>query len=609
MADSLTQSLSIDLKEAYDIINQSNLVIFKWTLSEDIPTDFVSDSISIFGYNPEDFYTGELKDYWEFVYAEDRERVKSELYHARSHGKSNYRNQYRVICKNGEIRWIEEWVLHERSKDGKLITEKGIIRDITESVIVSEKLKESEARYKELFENASALIFTFDPKGSITSYNHSFADLLSLPYNCNDLKIEDYLSTETKDQLVNMVFFDYCINHIESRLEVKFIDSLGKEIHVELNNRVIFHQGKINELQAIGNDISDKKMAEAQIRYLTEHDPLTGLNNRLFFDEKLAELEKNDEKSVGIIMGDVNGLKMVNDAFGHKTGDQMLVAISDVLKEIFTSPKDTISRLSGDEFAIITHERNIPELIDGIQAACQKLTQFPFVVDISLGYSIRKKVTQSLDSVFREADHLMYRNKLRRSKRIKLGMIDSLKNQLEVKSIETSRHSQRMGTIAQAFGAFIELNDTVLEELLLAVSVHDIGMVSVDKKIIDKKGNLSIAEYKEVMKHSEIGYHLLIATPSLAGVGEDVLSHHENYDGSGYPQGLKAHEIPFVSRIIAIIDSYETLTGNKTYRTALSSEDALTELLNYKGIKYDPEILDDFVAYIRYSEKSKSVLV
>ena len=137
---------SINLKEAYDIINKSNLVIFKWTLSEDVPTDFVSENISLFGYTPEDFYQGELRDYWAFVYPDDRERVKSELYKARTNGKTNYRSQYRVICKNGEIRWIEEWVIHERDEHGLLRHEKGIIRDITESIIISEKLKESEYR-------------------------------------------------------------------------------------------------------------------------------------------------------------------------------------------------------------------------------------------------------------------------------------------------------------------------------------------------------------------------------------------------------------------------------------------------------------------------------
>lgn len=126
-------------------------MIFKWTLSEDVPTDFVSENISLFGYAPEDFYQGELRDYWEFVYPDDRERVKTELYKARTNGKSNYRSQYRVICKNGEIRWIEEWVIHERDAHGLLRHEKGIISDITDSIIVSEKLKESEYRYKELF--------------------------------------------------------------------------------------------------------------------------------------------------------------------------------------------------------------------------------------------------------------------------------------------------------------------------------------------------------------------------------------------------------------------------------------------------------------------------
>ena len=112
--NNLNMRLSEELEEAYDIINKTNLVIFKWTLSEDVPTDYVSDNIKLFGYKPEDFYVGALKDYWEFVFNEDRDRVKTELYWAREHGRNNYKNQYRVICKNGEVKWVEEWVIHER---------------------------------------------------------------------------------------------------------------------------------------------------------------------------------------------------------------------------------------------------------------------------------------------------------------------------------------------------------------------------------------------------------------------------------------------------------------------------------------------------------------
>lgn len=593
--NNLNMRLSEELEEAYDIINKTNLVIFKWTLSEDIPTDFVSDNIKLFGYDPEDFYTGALKDYWEFVYQEDRDRVKIELYWAREHGKQNYKNQYRVICKNGELKWVEEWVIHERDDSGKLIHEKGIIRDITDSVIISEKLKESESRYKELFDNASALIWTFKEDGRLTSYNKSFADMMGITFNNSNHTIEQFFSKSTMDRIGNQSVFSYFLDHINSRIEIEMINKNGAIYAIELHMRIVYKNNQIDELQAVGNDVTDKKIAEAKIKYLTEHDTLTGLNNRLFFDRQLERLEKEEVHNLSIIIGDINGLKMVNDAFGHKMGDQMLMEVSKVLMAIFNNKDDVISRLSGDEFAIISQTRNIPAKIDEIQTACQKLVQFSFVVDISLGYSIRKKMTQSLDSIFREADHQMYRNKLHRTKKIKMNMIESLKSQLEAKSIETTMHSERMTVLAEKMGMFLKLNVATVEELILATSMHDIGMVSVDNSIVMKPDKLTQEEFKEIMKHSEIGYHLLVATPSLAGIGEYVLAHHENYDGSGYPQGLKGLEIPLLSRIIAIIDGYESMTHDRPYRNAYSHEMAMNDIMAQSGKKYDPNLVLAFI--------------
>ena len=593
--NNLNMRLSEELEEAYDIINKTNLVIFKWTLSEDVPTDYVSDNIKLFGYKPEDFYVGALKDYWEFVYGEDRDRVKTELYWAREHGRKNYKNQYRVICKNGEVKWVEEWVIHERDDQGKLIHEKGIIRDITESVIISEKLRESESRYKELFDNASALIWTFKEDGQLTSYNNSFAEMMGITFYSSGHTIERFLSKKTMDKIGQQSVFTYFLDHINTRIEIEMINQMGAMFAIELHTRIVYKNAQIHELQAVGNDVTDKKMAEAKIKYLTEHDTLTGLNNRLYFDRQLSQLENEDVHNLSIIIGDINGLKMVNDAFGHKMGDEMLIEVSKVLMAIFDNEGDVISRLSGDEFAIITQTRNIPAKIDAIQTACQKLVQFPFVVDISLGYSIRKKMTQSLDSIFREADHQMYRNKLRRTKKIKMNMIESLKAQLEAKSIETAMHSERMTELAEKMGKFLNLNASVIEELILATSMHDIGMVSVDKRIVTKTGKLTQEEFKEIMKHSEIGYHLLVATPSLAGIGEYVLSHHENYDGSGYPQGLKGLEIPLLSRIISVIDSYESMTHDRPYRKAISHEAAVHDLMAQSGKKYDPNLVLAFI--------------
>jgi len=461
---------SIDLEEAYEIIIKSNLVIFKWTLSEEVPTDFVSENIDMFGYTPEDFYTGPLKDYWDFVHPEDRARVKGQLYYARAHGSDSYKNQYRVLCKNGDIKWVEEWVIHERDPEGRLIHERGILHEITEM-----------------------------------------------------------------------------------------------------------------------------KRAEERIQFLSEHDPLTGLWNRLYYDARIAELEKNGESGVGVIIGDINGLKMVNDAYGHKVGDQMLVATAEVLKQIFQRPDDVIARLSGDEFAIITKSRNVAHLMDKIYVACRNLTQFPFEVNLSLGYAVRKKASVSMDSVFREADYAMYRHKLNRSRKIKRDMITALKRQLELKSIETANHSSRMVEMAEKVGKYMMLNTSLMEELLMAVEMHDIGMVSIDNQLLDKPTRLTEAELKEIRKHTEIGYHLLVASPNMAGIAEYVLSHHENYDGTGYPQGLKESEIPMLSRLISVIDSYEAMTHRRPYREALTHEQALEELMSLAGSKYDPEIVKSFI--------------
>ena len=593
------EKLSIDLREAYDIINKSNLVIFKWTLSDDIPTEFVSESIQIFGYRPEDFYdAGDLKDYWSFVYPEDRERVKNELYHARQQGTTSYKNQYRIITKSGDVRWVEEWVIHERDESGNLLHEKGILRDITDSVIISERLKSSEARYKELFDNASAFIFTISESDAITTSNRSFSQLLGIETD-NQTNIENintYFSTAFITKLAGKSFYTYCLSRIEEKVEVEFLLPTGYKMHIELSNRVIKHPQKKDEIQLVGTDITEKKFAEEKIKYLSTHDPLTGLNNRLSFDEKLVDLDLKGERGICIIVGDVNGLKMVNDAFGHRYGDQLLVAISEILNTIFDD-EDFITRLSGDEFAIITRKRDIPKWIKKIDESCKALDRFPFIVDISLGFAIKKDTHQTLDNLFREADHSMYRSKLRRSRRIKLDMIESLKKQLEIKSIETAYHSRRMTKIASDFGKFIGLNDIHMEELTLAVSVHDIGMVSVDKSLIDKPGKLTESEFNEVKKHAEIGYHLLIATPTLANVGEYVLSHHENFDGTGYPQGLKGNEIPYIARIIAVVDSYESMTRERIYHGAIGHDKAISELERLSGKRYDPKIVAAFVAY------------
>lgn len=594
---SRSKRVNIDLEEAYDIIEKSNLVIFKWTLSEDIPTDFVSDNISIFGYKPEDFYNGQLADYWQFVHEDDRERVKSELYLARMNKTRSYKNQYRVVCSDSGIRWVEEWVIHEYTPEGVLSHEKGILRDITDSHEIAIKLRESESRYKGLFDNASALIFTFNRNGNITSSNKTFKETFMIDDNRQNLRLDDLFLENVSPRFDQQTFFEASLEHIDHRLELEMKNLNGELLYIEMRNRVIYDSGEIVEIQSVANDITDKKKAEETVKFLMEHDALTGLYNRVYFDRKLDEYAGDGHKNLAIIIGDVNGLKMINDAFGHKSGDALLQEISKVFLSVFDEATDIIARLSGDEFAILTLKKNVDILIDRVNVKCKEQRVFPFPMDISLGYAIQKNTSQSIDSLFREADHQMYRKKLRESKRVKSMMIQSLQNQLSENSLETFDHCHRMKNTSEQIGIMLNLSEALLEELELTILMHDIGMVSISAEILEKTEHLNDEDRKAIRKHSEIGYHLLIASPNLAGIGEYVLSHHENYDGTGYPQGLKGMEIPLVSRIVAVADGYDAMTTDRPYRSTISHWEAIEDIKEQSGKKYDPSVVHAFIKY------------
>ena len=180
------------LKAAYEIIEKSEIVVFEWSIGPGIPVKFVTENISKYGYTAQDFYSGKV-DYWDFLHIDDVVRTRDAVYEKRKSRVSEYKHIYRVVCKDGEVRWVEEWTSWERDENGKPITEKGIIRDITEQIETAEKLKISEKRYRDLFENACALICTFNHKGKFTTVNRQCSELTGF----------------SQEDLLNMNIFDF----------------------------------------------------------------------------------------------------------------------------------------------------------------------------------------------------------------------------------------------------------------------------------------------------------------------------------------------------------------------------------------------------------------
>lgn len=156
-------------------------------------------------------------------------------------------------------------------------------------------------------------------------------------------------------------------------------------------------------------------------------------------------------------------------------------------------------------------------------------------------------------------------------------------------------HANRVSELCKQMGVAMGMPEVELYKLEVSGLFHDIGKIAIREQILEKPGPLTSAEWNEIMRHPEIGYRILCTSLEMTEIAKYVLHHHERYDGLGYPKGLKADEIPLISRMIAVADSYDAMTNLRSYRKTLSQEQAVNELLKNRGTQFDPDIVDIFV--------------
>jgi diguanylate cyclase (GGDEF)-like protein len=347
----------------------------------------------------------------------------------------------------------------------------------------------------------------------------------------------------------------------------------------------------------ITRDITDRKKYENKIKHMSFHDYLTGLYNRAYFEEELLRLNTERNLPLSIILGDLNGLKMVNDTYGHDKGDELLIKVAEVLKQCFRK-SDIISRWGGDEFIILlplTDYSRAEEIAGKIEKACYQCSSHDLPLSISLGISTKVKEDESIEGILKAAEDKMYLQKMGDEKRTHRSMIFSLEKSLDKKDYETEEHVKRMGDLALLLGKGLNLPEDKLNELVMLAALHDIGKIAVADSIILKPGKLTPQEWELVKKHPEVGYRIAKSSTDLAAIADAILTHHENWDGSGYPEGLKGEKIPLVSRIISIVDAYDAMTNDRPYRRAFAKEQAIAEIRRCSGTKYDPKLVEVFL--------------
>lgn len=358
---------------------------------------------------------------------------------------------------------------------------------------------------------------------------------------------------------------------------------------IVLNGKKVYH--------ALVRNSSERKQMEQKLEHLSYHDQLTGLHNRRFFEEELNRIDSEGKLPFTIVMADVNGLKLINDSFGHAMGDELLKKVSKVMEE-GCRDNDFIARLGGDEFVLILNETDVNEaqqIIRGIRERASKETVGSNSISISFGYEVKRKKEEKVQDILKKAEDHMYKRKLFESPSMRGKTINTIISTLHEKNKREEQHSHRVSRLCKRMGEALGLNQGEIKELKTVGLLHDIGKIAIEENILNKAGKLENEEFKKIKRHPEIGYRILSTVNDMSEMAEYVLAHHERWDGKGYPKGLKGEEIPLQSRIITIVDAYDAMTSARSYRDALSEEFAREELQKNAGIQFDPKLVKVFI--------------
>ena len=494
------------------------------------------------------------------------------------------------LLKSNEAILVSNNELEDIVKD--LEKKEKLLRNRYSKLVENRKiLKESKNRYIAFIKAMPDIIFVLDKKGIFLDYQGNDDNLLLESEKIIGNSIEDIVGDKDSKEIVKK---------IEKAIDTKKIQMHKYSLNVKKEEE--FYEVRLvpnvnNEVVAIVRDITLETKSRNNIEYLSYHDQLTGVFNRRFFEAEIERLDNKRNFPLCLIMGDVNGLKLINDSFGHNMGDKLLSKVGEILKEVCRE-SDIIARIGGDEFMILAKnmsEMQAEKLVKRIKSRCicEKIADLE--ISISFGWAAKNDIEESIEDTFNRAEDYLYKKKLFEGPSMRGKTIDAIINTLHEKNKREADHSERVSYYCKLFAIELGMNEVQINDMKTAGLLHDIGKIAIDEKLLNKSGKLDKDEFELIKKHSEVGYRILSTLNDMSDIAEIALSHHERWDGKGYPRGLKEQEIPYLARIVSIVDAYDAMTSERSYRKPLSEYDAREEILNNAGTQFDPYLAERFV--------------
>lgn len=519
-------------------------------------------------------------------------------------------SEFEMLRKTGEKMFIAFDGKIGYAQDGAFKQTHCILKDITIEKELSRSLAESRELMQATLISVGDGVITCDVQGNVqfmnpvaerlTGWSQQEAQGVQIE---EIFKIYNELTGEKSESITRLVFETGSIIGLANHTVL--ISKTGEQRPIEDTAAPIkMDNGEIVGVVIVFSDFSEKRKRMDEIEFLSYHDYLTGLYNRRFFEEELKRHDVARNYPISIVMGDVNGLKLINDSFGHPTGDEILKKAAELITKVCRAD-DIVARLGGDEFVVLLSkagEEDAASLIKRVQEELleEKIEEIP--LSISFGQATKTQEGESMAEILKDAEDHMYRHKIYESTGARSKTVNLIINTLYAKNYREMLHSQRVGALSATIATYMGYDIDDVNQMKTAGLMHDIGKIGIEDGILNKTEPLNDEEWDEIKKHSEIGYRILSSVPEFSEVANFVLEHQERWDGTGYPRGLKGNEISQEARILAVADSFDAMTGVRSYGRAFSEAEAIQELLHCAGTQFDPEIVNVFIKSLHPSK-------
>lgn len=372
-----------------------------------------------------------------------------------------------------------------------------------------------------------------------------------------------------------------------------------------------------------------------KLKELAIKDGLTGLFNHRNFQDILDIYITNsqkEDKEVSLLFMDIDNFKNYNDINGHQKGDWLLMRLSEILRDT-VGDLGVVARYGGEEFAIILYNHTEESALSLGELIRQNIQQTYFSgqehqpnkhVTVSIGVATYPKVAKNKKQLIELADNALYRAKSFDKNRVEryYNILDEIDNSIDKKTLEsiasilnrinkkdkyTYSHSERVVIYAKKFATYLRMDEKCKKDLLLAAYLHDIGKLEISKELLNKRERLSESEFNILKQHPTLGADLVSNTKEFNAVEPIIKYHHEKYDGSGYPCNLKGDQIPYLARVLTIIDSFDAMTSKRPYNIRKDYNQAIEELKRCAGTHFDAELVSKFIDMLQSDMQKKKI--